>query len=120
MSHEQPQITPSVLLENRDYLRNLARSLVFDEHRADDLVQQACLALLERPPKRSGSLRSWMARVVQNLAYSMLARESERAWRENAAALGSTSMDAEQDEERMFDEQQLLLDAVRRWVEANL
>lgn len=114
MSQDSPQIHPSVLLEHREYLRSLARSLVFDEHRADDLVQQACLALLERPPKRSGSLRAWLGRVIQNLAYSMLAREGERAWREKLAVGGLQAPDEDPSEERIFEEQQLLLDAVRR------
>ena len=66
------QISERALLENRDFLRLLARKLVYDEHAAEDVVQQAWLAALERPPRYQGPLRAWLAGVVRNLATTHL------------------------------------------------
>jgi len=54
------------LLQHGDFVRRLAHGLVGDPHRADDVVQDAYLAALERPPPRATNLRGWLARVVAN------------------------------------------------------
>ncbi|MHC4817509.1 MAG: sigma-70 family RNA polymerase sigma factor, partial [Planctomycetota bacterium] len=54
------------LLQHGDFVRRLAHGLVGDPHRADDVVQDAYLAALERPPPRATNLRGWLARVVSN------------------------------------------------------
>jgi RNA polymerase sigma factor (sigma-70 family) len=103
------QISERALLENRDFLRLLARKLVYDEHVADDVVQQAWLAALERPPRFQGPLKAWLAGVVRNLAFATLKREGERPARESwAARTESVDLDEEQD----FDQQQLVMDSV--------
>ncbi|MEM7308169.1 MAG: sigma-70 family RNA polymerase sigma factor [Planctomycetota bacterium] len=111
MAERVPEISEAFLLENRDFLRSLACSLVFDEHKADDVVQQACLAALEHPPKEAGPLRSWLARVVRNLAFTMLKREGERASRERVAARPEAEGLGE---ELDLEHQQLVLEALRR------
>ncbi|MHC4954348.1 MAG: sigma-70 family RNA polymerase sigma factor, partial [Planctomycetota bacterium] len=56
------------LLQHRPFVRRLARSLVRDEARADDLVQETYLTAMRRPPRHEGALRAWLAAVVRNLA----------------------------------------------------
>ena len=50
---------PSIaeLLGHADWARRLARELTADEGRAEDAVQDAYVAALERPPDRSENLR---------------------------------------------------------------
>jgi RNA polymerase sigma-70 factor (ECF subfamily) len=72
--------------ENRGFLRALARSLLADPERADDVVQDAWLAALKRPPRAGVPLRSWLAAVVRNRAYRVGREEARRARRERAAA----------------------------------
>lgn len=104
MTVRRTQITEQTLLEHRDFLRALARKLVFDEHRADDVVQQTWLAALQgAPPSKGradgggGPLRSWLARVVKNLAVNVLEREGQRPARESLAARPEAIDEEEQD-----------------------
>ena len=60
--------TAAALLEHQGFLRRLARSLVFDEHRADDLVQDSMVVALERGVPEGGRLRAWLAGIVRNRA----------------------------------------------------
>ena len=73
------------LLEHSDFVRALARSLVLDEHRADDIEQQTWLAALENPPVIRKSLRSWLSQVTRNFARIAYRRESRRSRHENAS-----------------------------------
>ena len=68
------------LLAHGPWVRALARSLVRDPSRADDLVQQAWLKALERPPAPCGSARGWFATVLRNLA-PRDTRAARRQWR---------------------------------------
>jgi RNA polymerase sigma-70 factor (ECF subfamily) len=77
---------PESLLAHRDFVRALARSLLSDEDRAEDVAQETCLAALERPPRRGGRIRPWLATVARNLARNFLRSESRRAVRERRAA----------------------------------
>jgi DNA-directed RNA polymerase specialized sigma24 family protein len=61
-------LSPDLLLEHAAFLRGLARSLVLDESRADDVVQEAYMAALRRPPPPRVRLRAWLAAVTRNLA----------------------------------------------------
>ena len=62
--------TPNLeqLLIHAQWARALARQLVTDEQRADDVVQQAWLAAVERPPEPGPGLRAWFARLIKNVA----------------------------------------------------
>ena len=57
------------LVEHRGFVEALARRLVFDQHLADDLVQETLLAAMRNPPRERKAMRGWLARVVRNLAY---------------------------------------------------
>ena len=49
-------------------MTTLARGLVLDESAADDVVQQALVDVIERPPERPRSLGAWLRTVVGNRA----------------------------------------------------
>ncbi|MHC4473108.1 MAG: sigma factor, partial [Planctomycetota bacterium] len=53
------EVTAETLLAEKDFVRGLARSLVRDEARADDISQQAWLAAMERPPHSERAVRAW-------------------------------------------------------------
>jgi RNA polymerase sigma-70 factor (ECF subfamily) len=54
------------LLEHREWVRRLARALVYDESRADDVEQDAWLAALRHPPRHDTGLKSWLRRLVRH------------------------------------------------------
>ncbi len=55
------------LLAHADFARRIARSLTRDHDDADDLVQEAWVAVL-RQPSPEGRNRAWLAGVLRNLA----------------------------------------------------
>lgn len=65
------QILPAVRIEellcHSDWLFRLARSLVGDDGRAEDLVQDTYLAAMRTPPREAISLRGWLATVARRL-----------------------------------------------------
>lgn len=69
------------LLREAGWLRALAGSLMGDAAQAEDLLQDAWLASLRRPP-RAGEPRPWLARVVRNLARNRRRDGARRAARE--------------------------------------
>ncbi len=88
------------LLGEEPFVRNLARSLLFDEHQVDDVVQQTWVAAM----KASRGSRSWLASVVRSRA-SNVRRDAQRVRdREHAGArvetLPSTSELLEREELR--------------------
>jgi RNA polymerase sigma-70 factor (ECF subfamily) len=80
--------TPTLdeLLAHASWARALARELVLDEARADDVVQQAWLAAVERPPAPGPGLRAWLARLIRNVAKNQRRADARRAQREEVAA----------------------------------
>jgi len=64
------------------FLRRLAYALLQDEHAAQDVVQSAYLAALERRPVGAG----WMRAVVRNLARKRLRANRRRDARERTVA----------------------------------
>lgn len=82
MEHRMP--TPEVLLEHRRFMLALARSLLRDEHAAEDVVQDATVAALTKPP-RPGNLRAWLGKVTRHLALTRRRGELRRERRHRAA-----------------------------------
>lgn len=78
--------TPEVLLNDLGWLRGLARSLVRDEERAEDLVQETLVVALETPPRNPGAWRAWLRQVARNLVYRNHRTEVRRERREHAVA----------------------------------
>ncbi|MSR61972.1 MAG: RNA polymerase sigma factor [Planctomycetes bacterium] len=71
-SHE-PQAVPTRerILEQVGWVRAVARNLVRDPWRAEDLTQETLLAALTAPPRDAADdrqLRAWLARVAFNLS----------------------------------------------------
>lgn len=76
---------PEVLLEHADFVRGLARSLVIDEHTADDIAQQTWLAAVEHEPDSSKPLYSWLSRTLRNFARLSHRSDRRRLRRERIA-----------------------------------
>ena len=82
-----PPMAPiETLLANRQWVRNLARRLVFDPNRADDLEQSTWLAALRNPPRSGVPVRGWLATVMRNTARNMHREEGRRQHREARVA----------------------------------
>src|SRR5688572_6058054 len=72
------------LLAHAEFVRGLARDLVRDVHRGDDLAQEAWLQALRRPPQHGASLRGWFATLVTSLFANHARRERRLKAREAA------------------------------------
>jgi RNA polymerase sigma-70 factor (ECF subfamily) len=74
------------LLAFGERVRKLAAGLLRDGSRADDVVQETWVTVLEKPPRRRTGLGGWLARVVRSRAFDLLRSESRRTARERRAA----------------------------------
>lgn len=82
MMNERDTATIEALLARADWARGLARRLVRDEALADDVVQSAYLAALEKPPKQDAGRDAWLRRVIRNVALATRRSDSRREKRE--------------------------------------
>ncbi|MFH1998469.1 MAG: sigma-70 family RNA polymerase sigma factor, partial [Planctomycetota bacterium] len=64
------------------FVRTLSRRLVMDEHYAEDVAQETLLAAIERPPRSTGALRTWLAQVARNFVHSSWRNDQRRILRE--------------------------------------
>lgn len=68
-------------------IRRLARTVIADEHQADDLASQLVLHEMRRPDQpREPRSRGWLVRSIRNLASKHARGEARRQRRESAAA----------------------------------
>ena len=67
--------TAALLMEHQAFLKRLARSLVFDDQRAEDVVQDSFVVALEKPMPAPARLRGWLAGIVRNKARRSHRRE---------------------------------------------
>src|SRR5262245_16366455 len=110
---------PEELGEHFEFLKQLARGLLRDEHLAEDVAQEALVAALEHPPRETGALRAWLARTAHNLALNRRTSAARRTRREEAAARPEEA-DAQEEAlerlelQRVVFEQVLALDEVKR------
>ena len=86
MTASQPNI--ETLLRHQEWVRALARSLVADPSRADDVAQQTMLEAIARPPRDLSRPKSWLAKVAGNVARGFARQEGRRARREQDVARG--------------------------------
>lgn len=71
------------LLEHEPWIRRLAKSLVADENRVNELIQHVLTEALKNPPRNP---RPWITVVMRAAAWRMRRSESRRKFRENAVA----------------------------------
>lgn len=90
------KLSPEDLLKHREFVRALARRLVFDEDRAEDVVQETWLAALRSPPRDHSGLRAWLAVVARNVARRWARSKRRRDDREREAARPETVGSAEE------------------------
>jgi RNA polymerase sigma factor (sigma-70 family) len=86
-----------LLLAHGAFVRSLARRIVSDEHRAEDLAQETWVAALSRPADAVRSPRAWLSGILANLTRSEARtrarrerREAETARRETVPSTDST------------------------------
>ena len=94
-----------------EWVRALARRLVRDEHRADDLAQQTWLAALCHPPERGRPIRPWLAAVLRNFRRQDARVEARRRARERAR-VDAEPFPAAGDAVSEVETHRLLVDAV--------
>ncbi len=99
-------VSPDELLSHASAMRALAGDLV-GAREAEDAVQDAWVTALERPPRDTGSLRSWMRVVVANLARNAHRSAARRREREEWVARPESEEAGEQALER-FELQRVL------------
>jgi len=110
--------TPSIeeLLAHAGFARALARRLIADEQCAADVVQQAWLVAVERPPSAGPRLRAWLAQLIRNLAHNQQRGEARRTRHERSVASAAvTPSSAELASE--IEAQQLIAAALLRVAE---
>jgi RNA polymerase sigma-70 factor (ECF subfamily) len=76
----------TTLLEHREWVRRLARTLVRDEATADDLAQDTWVVAISRPPAHASSLRAWLGRVTRSLALNRRRAARRRASHERTGS----------------------------------
>ena len=76
-------LAPESLLAHDDFVRRLARQLLRDASAADDVGQQAWLAVLQRPAGAGGEPQSWRA-FLATLVRRLCRRQQRRERREQA------------------------------------
>ena len=78
---------PAELLVHAPFIRGLARATLRGDTHVEDAVQETWLAALgDRAPRNALGARPWLARVVRNVSYTFLRRDTRRARREERAA----------------------------------
>ncbi|MCP5022533.1 MAG: sigma-70 family RNA polymerase sigma factor [bacterium] len=90
MSSSQP-IDPQEVLRQAPWLRRLARRLVGDSNQADDLIQDACVVLLDRPSGIADPV-GWFAGTLRNLARRSRRSDTRRRDREQRSARGEAGI----------------------------
>jgi len=91
------------LLLHRDFVRDLARSLLGDSHLAADAEQNTWVALMRGGPDDPGSVRAWLGAVVRNFAF----KEMRGAGRRRARELAVASREATASTEDLVEREQV-------------
>ena len=81
---EQPAASDRIeeLLAHRAWVQRVARALVLDESRAEDLEQEAWLRAVRTPPPRPS--RAWLGTVLRNAAVNLRLAERRRSAHESS------------------------------------
>lgn len=84
-----PALDIDMLLAQESWVCAVARHLVRDPAKAEDIAQETMLAALKAPPRDAADprrLRAWLGRVVHNLAHLETRRRMRRLAREEKVA----------------------------------
>src|SRR5262245_31397863 len=92
---EPARFDPEMLLAHADWVRKLARGLVYGEQRVDDVVQQTWLNALRLPPRSTTLLKAWLGTVARNVAHRM-DQEDRKARRDLEADLPGVAPSADE------------------------
>jgi RNA polymerase sigma-70 factor (ECF subfamily) len=101
MSDDPLQVEPKDILAHSAFVRALTRSLIGDEHAAEDVAQETWLSALRTPPVLRTGLRSWLAGVVRKIAAQVDRGDARRRRREAASAIREEMPSAELSAERV-------------------
>ena len=104
-------LSPETLLAERDFVSSLARSLLRDSDRADDVAQRAWMVAMRRQPRESRSLRAWLGSVVRNLI-SDDARAARRRVEHERGAARAEAVPSTADVLEREDDRQRIVQAV--------
>ncbi|MHC4470397.1 MAG: RNA polymerase sigma factor, partial [Planctomycetota bacterium] len=88
-----PPVPLDHLLAHRAWVRRIARALMRDESRAQDLEQEVWRKAIARPPRDRGGLRGWLGTVLRRAASDQRRSEDRRSRHEKAAASPGTFPD---------------------------
>jgi RNA polymerase sigma-70 factor (ECF subfamily) len=89
MKNARTTIDSELLVAQYGWVRTVARNLVRDRYRAEDVAQETLLAALVRTPPDvadEGRMRAWLGRVAFNLSQLSSRQNSRRLARERRAA----------------------------------
>jgi RNA polymerase sigma-70 factor, ECF subfamily len=81
-----PSFNPDEILAQAPWIRKVVRSMLADEHLADDLAQETLEAGLRQGSSIHGSTRSWLYGVAKNLHRQFLRGQKRREVRERRVA----------------------------------
>ncbi len=96
------------LLEHAAWIRELARALVRDPHRAEDVAQQTLVAAWKHAPLDERGLRGWLTQVVRNFARVEARSRQRRDRHEPRAARPEAQPSAHEVVERVHVQRELV------------
>ena len=102
--------TAEDLLAQSKWLRNLSRTLVRDDARAEDLCQEAMFQSLRRPSSSTNS-KPWLARAVRSLG-ARFGRDEQRRRRRETVAAKPEALPSTADVVEQVANQRIVVDAV--------
>src|SRR5262245_9106447 len=95
MADAAPPFDAQSLAAHREALTRLAAAILRDPHTAEDVVQDAYVAAIRRPPPDGARAVPWFAGVVRHLALSRLRADARRRRHELAAVRGGADSPAD-------------------------
>ncbi len=104
------------LLTHSRWVRRLAASLLFDQGRVDDVVQQTWLIAMKQRPREPEHTRAWLGGIIRNLVRRE-ARSNRRRSRHEAEAPVPDDLPSTDDLVTRADIQQKVVHAVLRLAE---
>ena len=82
MTSQSCSVEVERLISEAGFVRSIARSLLFDGHEVDDLVQQTWLRALEKPPKSIANSRGYLGGLTRSLISNHRRSSARRKQRE--------------------------------------